>query len=117
MKQRAKKKRGPWDDRQVTPRRSKRLEKEFQHALLGGGEELFGVYPTLGEADQRALAILRERGPLPCSQLGEALWGRRGAGNCSCPWARPAGRLLHRLLKLGLVHRTHDAHFTLWSAA
>lgn len=46
------------------------------------------------------------RGPLTCAVLGGLLWyGKHpGAyGNCSCPFARPAGRVLRGLQKRGLV--------------
>ena len=63
--------------------------------------------------EQRAVDILA-RGPTTCARLGDALWGRRRSGNCSCPWARPAGALLKRLVKQGVVRRAPDKHATLY---
>ena len=70
----------------------------------------------LSPVEARALQILRDRGPQTCARLGEALWGRTGNGNCSCPWARPAGALLHKMLAKGLVRKEYDEHFILWAA-
>jgi hypothetical protein len=92
--------------RHVIPLRARRPLEALAERALG-----------LGEADKRALAILRRGGAMTCARLGEALWGRTGKGNCSCPWARPAGKLLHRLRRLGLVRREATEHHTLWSAA
>jgi hypothetical protein len=64
----------------------------------------------------RALALLRERGPQTCARLGDALWHKGGRGNCSCPYARPAGRLLHHMLALGLVERRPTRDRILWAA-
>lgn len=72
------------------------------------------VSPVLSDVEQRAVAILA-RGPTTCARLGEELWGRNAAGNCSCPWARPAGALLKRLVECGVVHRVPDKHNTLYA--
>jgi len=52
--------------------------------------------------EQRAVDILA-RGPTTCARLGDALWGRRRSGNCSCPW-----------VKQGVVRRAPDKHATLY---
>lgn len=55
---------------------------------------------------------------MTCAQLGYELWqGGRGAGfapintrkysSCSCPYARPAGAMVKRLVKKGLVRRKY----------
>jgi hypothetical protein len=67
----------------------------------------------LRPTDRRALVILKKRGRMTCARLGEELWGR-AMGSSSCPFARPAGRVLHRLLSLGLVYRESGSHHTLW---
>lgn len=58
----------------------------------------------LTPTEKRAMAYLY-REPASCASLGELLWGRRGLSNCSCPWARPAGKVLAGLHKRGLVER------------
>lgn len=63
-------------------------------------------------AEERALKLLA-RGPMSCASLGDALWStRKSAGNCSCPYARPAGALIKRLRARGLVEHGYDVdHF------
>lgn len=58
------------------------------------------------EIEKRALVILA-RGPTTCAVLGSELWANAhpGAGNCSCPFARPAGSLIKKLRARGLVER------------
>lgn len=56
--------------------------------------------------DARALALLcSQPGLIRTGAFGEYLWaGRdRRAGNCSCPWARPAAKVLNRLSRAGLA--------------
>jgi hypothetical protein len=68
----------------------------------------------LSDVEQRAVDALAS-GPQTCANLGSALWGERPVGsNCSCPWARPAGAVLKRLLKRGIVCRVPDKHHTLY---
>lgn len=63
------------------------------------------------EIDARALAIIVKRGPISCANLGDELWNRRrSAGNCSCPYARPAGKVVKRLRELGLVEPEFRGH-------
>jgi hypothetical protein len=70
--------------------------------------------------DERAITILRAKGPVTCAQLGEYLWahlspsGRGRPG--TAPYARAAGRVL-RLERAGRVCRSYDGHSTLWSLA
>ena len=61
--------------------------------------------PTLTEADERALRVLVTCMTLVRPQhFGELLWpSQRRAGNCSAPFARPAGRVLNRLKAAGLA--------------
>lgn len=74
--------------------------------------------PTLTElAMLGAVLKLNHRGT--CAALGDFLWGqfsKRGYSNCSCPYARPAGRVLASLVRRGLVQRHHDAHATMFRA-
>lgn len=57
--------------------------------------------------DARALLVMFKHNRITCANLGSELWGSptRGSGNCSCPWARPAGVVIKRLRELGLVER------------
>jgi len=55
--------------------------------------------------DELALKHLRER-ELTCSELGEIIWGRPTRNPQS--YARPAGALLKRLEKVGLVKWRRD---------
>ena len=68
---------------------------------------------TLSETEVRALKLLARHGPHTCANLGDVLWStRKSAGNCSCPYARPAGALLKRLRFLGLTEKAYDRdHF------
>jgi hypothetical protein len=71
---------------------------------------------TSEDLEGRALEYLRKHGPVSCASLGDVLWGKPGRGNCSCPWARPAGALLHRMLKRNLVTRRVATYGTEWRA-
>ena len=59
----------------------------------------------LSVIEQRALLVIVKSNGATCANLGAELWGRAGNGNCSCPWARPAGKVVKRLRELGLVRR------------
>lgn len=66
---------------------------------------------ALTPTEKRAMAILIKHGPTSCAMLGDTLWGRKRAGsNCSCPYARPAGKVVKSLIAKGLVER--DVSFT-----
>lgn len=57
---------------------------------------------AMTEADWRALEHLcsyQEGVFIGPGAFGDAMWGRRnrGGSNCSCPYARPAGKALNRL--------------------
>jgi hypothetical protein len=57
----------------------------------------------LTEIQQKTLDALAN-GPLTCTELGEILWpDRRSLSADRQSWARPAGKVLHSLKKLGLV--------------
>ena len=67
------------------------------------------------------LRVLIKHGPISCANLGAELWhggrgaglpplNKRGYGNCSCPFARPAGRLVQRLVRDGLAERHYEEH-------
>ena len=68
-------------------------------------------------ADERALEVLRrENGRLVGpGYVGSELWGeRQRGGNCSCPWARPAGKVLKRLERAGLAEWVHEGSSWGW---
>jgi hypothetical protein len=61
-------------------------------------------FEDLTEIDQKALRLLRR--PSSCANLGWLLWPGRPVGAiCSCPYARPAGKVVARLRARGLVVR------------
>ena len=57
----------------------------------------------LSAIEARALGVIVLHGEITCANLGDLLWHKGGRGNCSCPFARPAGLVIKRLRKLGLV--------------
>lgn len=76
-----------------------------------------------GQLDRRAIAILREQGPMKGSDLGWALWGestpypRRGEGShAQNKFCRVAGKLLRRLEREGKVVWTPAEKYVLWHA-
>lgn len=71
--------------------------------------------------DDRALEVLRLLGPLRGSDLGWVLWGgtttsgRRGVGSHGQnKFCRPAGKLLRRLERRGLVVSEFRETCTVW---
>lgn len=58
----------------------------------------------------RALAMVIRLGRTTCAILGDQLWHKGGRGNCSCPFARPAGAVIAKLRKRGLVERCSDSN-------
>ena len=76
----------------------------------------------LTDQDRAALAILRKRGAMTCATLGSELWGRRtaagGGPRSRMPqhYARPAGRIVRRLMAAGMVTRVHDPFLILYAA-
>ena len=60
---------------------------------------------TLSKTDSDVLSRLASLGPQSCTEIGEHVWG--GKRNRQC-YARPAGRVLHRLKRAGLVDRYYD---------
>jgi hypothetical protein len=69
---------------------------------------------TTAELEERVLVYLRQHGPQTCSNLGAALWGNNHRKPQS--FARPAGKILHKLLRAGLVRKIHDPYHILWQA-
>ena len=68
-----------------------------------------------------ALRILRSRGPMTASQLGIALWWRDGIAArpenvAATMFCRPAGALLRRMLKDGLVRLDDRGKVRMWYA-
>ena len=68
----------------------------------------------LSNSDLAALKRLREVGTTTCARFGDMLWGSNRAGNCSCPWARPAGKVLRRLERAGYATRVSHTEKNLW---
>lgn len=61
--------------------------------------------------DQRALAIIKQHGPLSCTVLGDHLFADSERRAKRQSWARPAGKVIARLVKAGLVHRDFNERF------
>ena len=62
--------------------------------------------PALSEAEARALLVIVKNVCITCANLGDYLWNtKRVAGNCSCPYARPAGAIVKKLRARGFVER------------
>lgn len=71
------------------------------------------------ESDWRALEHLCSyKGLIGPGAFGDAMWGRRGRGgsNCSCPYARQAGKVLNRLRACGFAEWEHVDGSWGWSA-
>lgn len=65
---------------------------------------------SIENLERHAVILLTYRGPLTCTELGEALWSSgKQASEPSAPsthpqsYARPAGRILQRLKRKGAV--------------
>jgi len=77
----------------------------------------------LTAADERALLLLVEqKGLVGPGYFGGLLWddpslvsGYHGS-NCSCPYARPAGKVLNRLKARGLAEWVHERGSWGWRA-
>ena len=66
------------------------------------------IPPILTDTERRVLEAIRDCGrPASAANIGDKVWrrgpGDRRYGNCSCPFARPAGRVLKRLREMGLT--------------
>jgi hypothetical protein len=61
---------------------------------------------TLTTADVRALRLLAAfKSLVRPGHFGDSLWpGRYRGSACSCPFARPAGKVLNRLKTAGVAH-------------
>ena len=56
------------------------------------------------DTEQRTLRMLLKRGPLSCTEIGETLWGETCQSNPNRQaFARPAGKVVRRLRRDGLV--------------
>lgn len=74
---------------------------------------------ALSKAEARALLFIVKHVYTTCANLGDELWGKRKiAGNCSCPFARPAGAVIKKLRERGFVERhwVKGDHRTLFTA-
>lgn len=68
---------------------------------------------TMTELEKRVIKILRRRGPISASYIGEELWERRSHGDpLPQRFARPAGRILQRMKRTGLVYQRTDLKWT-----
>ena len=69
-----------------------------------GKREGEAVTPSKVEATA-LLALIKWNG-MTCALLGNELWHNgRGRGNCSCPFARPAGAVVKRLRAMGFAEK------------
>jgi len=60
---------------------------------------------TLDQMADEAVGILRDYGPMRCGVLGNWLFpNATGAVNCSCPYARIAGKVTKRLKEQGRAY-------------
>lgn len=60
---------------------------------------------TLDEMADQAFEILKQHGPMRCGVLGGWLFPKAtGAANCSCPYARIAGKVTKRLKEQGRAY-------------
>lgn len=60
---------------------------------------------TLDEMADEAFVILKKHGPMRCGVLGSWLFpAATGAVNCSCPYARIAGKITKRLRDQGRAY-------------
>lgn len=65
------------------------------------------------EIERKVLALLKR--PMTCNEVGENLWGGTGRNyQCTAPYARPAGKIVRRLQKKGLIRIIIDPDKTLW---
>ena len=64
--------------------------------------------------ETRALELLKKWGPMTCATLGSRLWGKQYRKPQS--YCLPAGRLLRRMVRMGLVKRTLMEHHIEWTA-
>jgi hypothetical protein len=70
----------------------------------------------LTPTEVKALVVIGKHIFISCANLGAMLWGEDGyhGSNCSCPYARPAGRVVKSLLAKGLVQRRTDPDHILY---
>lgn len=59
---------------------------------------------NLSDTEKQVIQLLSKEGPLTCSQIGEALWGKHRKRAES--YARPAGRIVRRMERRELVMRS-----------
>jgi len=73
---------------------------------------------ALSTSEARALLFIVKHVHTTCANLGYELWGKPGRGNCSCPWARPAGVVIKKLRARGFVdqHRVEGDPRTFYRA-
>lgn len=69
----------------------------------------------LTAVEHEMFMLLTTSEPKRCAYLGEQLWhfgrGLRAKGTSTCPWARPAGKVLHRLKDKGLARRVRNGEW------
>jgi len=71
--------------------------------------------PTLTELACLGVVMKLNNGGT-CSAIGDFLWGPWSNRPGSAPYARAAGRVLARLIKLGLAEKEHGQHHTTFRA-
>jgi hypothetical protein len=60
----------------------------------------------LSPSEAKALLALVKYVRMTCATLGSELWGKgRSHSGCSCPWARPAGAVIGRLVERCFAER------------
>ncbi len=68
---------------------------------------------TMTEMAVNSVLYHLKQGPMTCTQVGAMLWGREGRKWQA--YARPGGKILHHMKRLGLVTQYYDGrHFFLW---
>lgn len=68
---------------------------------------------TKTEMAVKAAIYHLKQGPMTCTQVGSALWGK--SYRKWQAYARPGGKLLHHMKRLGIVETYYDGrHFFLW---
>jgi hypothetical protein len=70
-------------------------------------------------ADRRALGVLNDLTAegqfVRPGAFGDTLWStKRASGNCSCPYARQAGKVLRRLHAQGFAEWRHEGSSWGW---
>ena len=95
------------------------FRREFPHIVV---EDEFGAAKVTGVrrlvlgvgVEERVLQVLPGLMPISCAVLGDRLWGR--CARQPQHWCRPAGRVLRRMERAGLVRQVRVGRRWLWQA-